>query len=416
MTRNKAKNGNLVAPLAVSLALCATFNLNLKAGAIEPPTAATTTVNSDFSLEPDTKANVKEIKEVESLLHNIETEWNAHNLDGVMAFYADDYINNDGLSKAAISSITKEFWQRYPDAKSKSKIKQIRVDGNFATVESRDSAVGTTEKENQDVGTKGELSSVSEGRLFLKKFGATWKIAGDRIDYEKVRVSFGLARQLNASFSAPEQVRSGKQFSAKVDLSLPVGLAAICSITNQPLKYPQAPEPDFIKLMRPVDGGTIERVMPANSENRNELLMATVGITNASRHHLMGLTILTRRMNVVPDHQDVPEVKTTDVAIKADGDEKKADASAESKAKPNTDETSESAKDSAKDSTKDSAKDSAKESEETKTEKKEETTTESKSETPDAKETSSKSEKSEKKKVKEAKKKEKRDAKDSDAK
>ncbi|MBC7997065.1 MAG: nuclear transport factor 2 family protein [Leptolyngbya sp.] len=404
MTRNKAKNGNLVAPLAVSLALCATFNLNLKAGAIEPPTAATTAVNSDFSLEPDTKANEKEMKEVESLLHNIETEWNAHNLDGVMGFYADDYINNDGLNKAAISSITKEFWQRYPDAKSKSKIKQVRVDGNFATVESRDSAVGTTEKENQDVGTKGELNSVSEGRLFLKKFGATWKIAGDRIDYEKVRVSFGLARQLNASFSAPEQVRSGKQFSAKVDLSLPVGLAAICSITNQPLKYPQAPEPDFIKLMRPVDGGTIERVMPANSENRNELLMATVGITNASRHHLMGLTILTRRMNVVPDHQDTPEVKTTDVATKADGDEKKADASAESKAKPSTEETSE------------SAKDSTKESVETKTETKEETTTESKSETKDAKETSNKSERTEKKKVKEAKKKEKRDAKDSDAK
>lgn len=414
MTRNKAKNGKLVAPLAVSLALCATFNLSLKANAIEPPTAATN-VNSEFTLEPDTKANEKEIKEVETLLHNIESEWNAHNLDGVMNFYADDYINNDGLNKAAISSITKEFWQRYPDAKSKSKIKQVRVDGNFATVESRDSAVGTTEKENQDVGTKGELNSVSEGRLFLKKFGSTWKIAGDRIDYEKVRVSFGLARQLNANFSAPEQVRSGRQFSAKVDLSLPVGLAAICSITNQPLKYPQAPEPDFIKLMRPVDGGTIERVMPANNENRNELLMATVGITNASRHHLMGLTILTRRMNVVPDHQDTPEIKTTDVAIKADGDDKKADASADSttKTKTESEETSESAKNSTKEV-------------ETKTETKEESKTETKSETKDSKgkETSSQSEKTTQKKVKEPKKikeskserSDKKDAKDSDAK
>ncbi|HEY9784233.1 MAG TPA: hypothetical protein V6D17_02455 [Candidatus Obscuribacterales bacterium] len=276
------------------------------ASALETSPAATTAASSEFSLEPDTKENQKERKEVENFLKNIEEQWNAHNLEGVMSQYADEYINNDGLDKKAVAALTQEFWSRYPDAKSSSKTKEIRIDGQFATVESRDMATGTTDKENQDIGTKGELNSISEGQLYLKKIGSNWKIIGDRIDYEKVRVSFGLAKQLNANFSAPEQVKSGRQYSAKLEVSLPVGLSAVGSITSQPLQYPQ-PQPN--DSWRPLDGSTLERVMPANTKNRNELLMATLGITNASRSHLMGITVLTRRLNVVPETTDEPAVK-----------------------------------------------------------------------------------------------------------
>jgi len=59
---------------------------------------------------------------------------------------------------------------------------------------------------------KGILSSISEGQLYLKKLGKDWKIVGDRIDYEKVRVAFGLAKELDTSFIAPEQVKSGQEY------------------------------------------------------------------------------------------------------------------------------------------------------------------------------------------------------------
>lgn len=249
-------------------------------------------------------------QEIEQLLRNIETQWNAHNLDAVMSYYADDYVNNDGLDKKAVASLTQDFWKTYPDAKSTSQTTQIRIESPFVTVESRDSAVGTTAKEMTGIGSKGELQSVSEGQLYLKKVGGSWKIIGDRIDYEKVKVAFGLARQLQASFSAPEQVKAGRQYSAKLEVTLPPGLTAVGSITSQPLQYPQPQPPE---AWRPLEGASavLERVMAANNKNRNELLMATVGVTNSARNSLMGITFLTRRLNVVPNMEEISDQTAT---------------------------------------------------------------------------------------------------------
>jgi hypothetical protein len=292
------------APHVVASLLLASF-CALPSQAIETSTVVTTpgaaASTNDFTLEPDNKEHEAERKEIETLLSNIETQWNAHNLDSVMSYYADDYINNDGLDKKAVSKLTEDFWKTYPDAKSSSKTKSIRIEGNFATVESRDMAVGSTAKEMPGINTKGDLNSISEGQLYIKKIGTNWRIIGDRIDYEKVRVAFGLAKTLNASFSAPEQVKSGRQYSAKLELNLPTGLTAVGSITSQPLEYPQPTPAD---AWRPLDGSTLERIMPANTNNRNELLMATIGITNSNRNNLMGITFLTRRLNVVPSTEE----------------------------------------------------------------------------------------------------------------
>ncbi|MCC7528888.1 MAG: nuclear transport factor 2 family protein [Candidatus Melainabacteria bacterium] len=330
MTRKTDAGKKLLAPLMVSLAICAAAGMNLSARAIETSPAATTAASGDSVLEPNNKTNDKERKEIEALLSSLETQWNAHDLDGVMSHYSEDYVNNDGLDKKAVASITKKFWSQYPDSKSSSKIKQVRIDGNFSTIESRDVASGTTERENADTGTKGELNSVSEGQVYLKKNGNNWKIIGDRIDYEKVRVSYGLARQLTANFSAPEQVKSGRQYSARVDISLPVGLTAIGSIMSQPLKYPQKADAAGEPKPRIIDGESLERVMSANTDNRNELLMATVGITNATRSHLMGITVVTRRLNVIPQTVDADE--KTDIATRSEEDTQKNKADAKTEA------------------------------------------------------------------------------------
>ncbi len=187
--------------------------------------------------------------------------------------------------------------------------REIRIEGPYVTVESRDLATGTTAKEMPGIDTKGELQSVSEGQLFLKKYqGTTWKIVGDRIDYEKVRVAFGLARDINTTFGAPEQVQSGHQYSAKLVLNLPDGLSAVGSINSQSLTYPQA-QPDDV--WRPLDGSTLERVMYANTDNHNELLMATIGVTNAAHNSLMGIAFFTRRLNVIPNMPENKEGKSS---------------------------------------------------------------------------------------------------------
>ena len=254
-------------------------------------------------------------KDIEKLLTNFEHDWNTHNLDTVMNYYADDYVNNDGFDKKAIQQLTSDLWKAYPDIKSSSIVKQVRVEGPYATVQSRDEATGNTADEMAGLGTKGELKSLSEGQLYLKKVGARWRIIGDRIDYEKIRVSYGLARQLEPTFSAPEQVRSGKQYSARLEVELPTGLAATGSISQSTVIYPLPKKPidKFKQIGDPItEHPLLERVMTANNKNRNELLMASIALTNASGNSIMGYVMLTRRLNVIPAMEDeAPKPDTT---------------------------------------------------------------------------------------------------------
>lgn len=305
-----------IAALAISSALIPTF------AATAPAAAETRGASPVITFSPDSKASEQDKKDIEKLLISLEKDWNSHNLDGVMAHYADDYVNNDGFDRKVVSDLTRDFWKEYPDVKSASSTKQIRVEGPFATVESRDVTTGTSEKEIQGLGTKGELTSVSEGQLYLKRIGPNWRIIGDRIDFERVRVTYGLARQLDPIFAAPEQVKAGKQFSAKLEVDLPPGLTAMGSITAAQVQYPPPRPPEAWKFMTDPasDHPLLERVMTANNKNRNELLMATIGLTNASRNSLMGIVILTRRLNVVPPMEEIKVAETTAEKPKAAGE------------------------------------------------------------------------------------------------
>lgn len=282
-----------------------------QAWAIESSSTMLIAPKGEFSLELDPADHATERKEVEKFLDLIEGQWNDHNLDALMGHYADDYINNDGLDKKAVTDLTKEFWEQYTDAKSASQTKEIRVDGTYATVTSRDIAFGTAVNEVPSISGKGELHSISEGQLYLKKFADGWKIIGDRIDFEKVKVTYGLAKQLDVDFVAPEQVKASKKYSAKVEVKLPSGLAAVAEITSQNLQYPSLqqvfPNVPQTEIWKALDSNTLEkdnflleRLMEANSTNHNELLMTKIGITNAAKNSLVGFEFLTRRLNVVP--------------------------------------------------------------------------------------------------------------------
>jgi hypothetical protein len=329
------RESNLLRPrnLPLFLACASVLGLNFAGEAFALPPSQETSAGQIQAAElEDISPSAQKAKtEVATFLSNYETLWNSHNLDGVMANYAEEYINNDGLDKKAVAKLTQDFWKTYPDARSASTIKQIRCEGNFATVESKDIANGSTAKEMPGLNSKGELTSVSEGQLYLKRFNDQWRIIGDRIDYEKVRVAFGLAKNLITSFTAPEQMKANKQYSARLEVSLPPGLYANGSISAQPLKFPQATPQD---ALRPLEQpGSLERVMNANAESRNELLTATVILTDSSRQFLKGVSFLTRRLNVVPEAltPDITEEavaqaeKTGNAAEKAPEKAEKAD-------------------------------------------------------------------------------------------
>lgn len=295
------------------IALIINFFIHLQCFAFDPQSAA-------FSINAEKKDinNIDEVRVINELLSSVENDWNNHNLKGVFKYYAEDFVNGDGLSIESVKNLTKELWEAYPDIKSESKERTVRVYGDYATVESVDIYYGSSSKVREEVGSKGILKAVSIGNLFLKKFGPKWKITSDKTVVEKVSIGYGLGTEFidqdKIQLSAPEQVISGRQYTAKLVFNLPEDIKPVAAISKEMLLYPQHNVEDKFRLAsEPV----LEKLVSANNISKNELITATIGLTGgALKPKLLGLVFLTKRVNVIPVSEQKSEVSIIKIPAK----------------------------------------------------------------------------------------------------
>ncbi len=265
-----------------------------------------------FSVNAENKDinNITEVQKINELLDTLESDWNAHKIENLIKYYADDFINGDGLSIASVKNLTSELWEAYPDIKTKSQDRTVRVFGEYATVESTDIFEGTSSMIRQEVGASGVLKAVSTGQLFLKKFGPAWKITSDKTVFEKVSIGYALGSELieqnKIRLTAPEQVAGGQQYTARLDFELPADIKPVAAISKEVLVYPQIAAEDKFRL---INEPKLERLVPSNKVGKNELITATVGLTGgALKPKLLGLLFLTRRVNVIPISDELDEI------------------------------------------------------------------------------------------------------------
>ena len=265
-----------------------------------------------FSINAENKDidSLTDVQKINELLDDLETNWNNHNISNVLKSYSDDFINGDGLNIEAVKSLTSELWEAYPDIKSKSQERNVRVYGEFATVESLDLYEGISSMIRQEVDSKGVLKAVSVGNSFLKKFGPKWKITSDKTLFEKVSIGYGLGSELldqnKIRISAPEQVASGQQYTARLEFDLNEDIKPVAAISKEILIYPQNTAEDKFRL---INEPFLEKLLSANKISKNELVTATIGLTGgALKPKLLGLVFLTRRVNVIPVSDQVSEV------------------------------------------------------------------------------------------------------------
>jgi len=265
-----------------------------------------------FSVNAENKDinNITEIQKINELLDSLENDWNAYKIDNLIKYYADDFVNGDGLNIGSVKSLTSELWEAYPDIKTKSQDRTVRVYGEYATVESTDVFEGNSSMIRQEVGASGVLKAVSVGQVFLKKFGSVWKITSDKTIFERVSIGYALGSELidqnKVKLTAPEQVAGGQQYTAKLDFELPPDVKPVAAISKEVLLYPQVAAEDKFRL---INEPKLERLIPSNKSGKNELITATVGLTGgALKPKLLGLVFLTRRVNVVPVLDQVDEI------------------------------------------------------------------------------------------------------------
>ncbi|MEB3245622.1 MAG: hypothetical protein VKJ06_06530 [Vampirovibrionales bacterium] len=318
--KNSARAARQLA-LAATLALTATVVLaNASPSWAKPIAATTAAMQASPQKQPEVEAtglftvgNAEDIEAIKALLKQVLTASNAHQIDALLSHYAPRFVSGDHLALKEVRSLIEETWKSYPNVSYTSKPLVIRVSGDWASVESLDTARAEIAATTETGGQSGELLSQSRGLLHLQRIGDKWTIVGDTTLYEAASIRYGSARDLNISLSAPEQVAEGAPYSAKLDAELKENTFAVATISKDPITYPQAqPEEKFRTISNDRQG--LERVFEGNTAHRNELITATLGITSVSQDKdnrpqvaLTGLATMVRRVNLIPQGQQIPK-------------------------------------------------------------------------------------------------------------
>jgi hypothetical protein len=262
---------------------------------------------------------------VQALLDKVDalvTASNDHDIDGVVRHFSPGFISGDNLSLRDMRRLIEETWELYPDITYSLKPIELRVNGNWATIETVDKAEATVSTESPkkaalsgDEGMEepmlfpneqGQLTTHSRGMLYLHKVGKSWEITSDRSLYETAAILYGEAKNLPLNLSAPDQVFAGETYTARIDADIPNGGVAIASITRHAIQYPPISGEDKFRSVTP-NKSRLERVFDANELSKNELITAVIGLTEVGQDDnnrptvaFKGMATLTKRVNVSP--------------------------------------------------------------------------------------------------------------------
>ncbi len=231
---------------------------------------------------------------------------NRHSIEDILKHYNPQFISGDNLTLDQVKSLILDTWKSYPDICYESKPVEIRVHGDWATLETMDSSRATAPPDKDILDVPGKLASESRSMLHFRRIGDTWEITSDNTIWEQAIIRYGIGDAVSITLSAPEQVKAGDTYSATIQATIPDGTFSIATIDNQPLTYPHEKVDDKFRTLTP-DTQELQRVLKANTNNHNEIVTATLGLTTLEQKTterpslaLNGIATIVRRVNVVP--------------------------------------------------------------------------------------------------------------------
>jgi hypothetical protein len=256
----------------------------------------------------------EKVKSLLTTFDDLLSASNNHSLDDVIRHYSPQFISGDHFNLAQLKQLIIETWEAYPDIKYTSTPLEIRFNNHWATMETLDGSLATAPADKDIMeNTPGKMTSQSRSLLFFKQVGEGWELTSDYTLWEEAVIRYGVGEEVPISLSAPDQVKAGQSYSAVVESEVAQNTFIVGNIDNQSIKVPR-PEPD--QKFRAMEGGPTElqRVLVANSENLNEIVTATLGLTNIMQKYeqerpslsLNGIVTIVKRVNVIPvSYQDM---------------------------------------------------------------------------------------------------------------
>ncbi len=288
-----------------SFALLTGLVLMIQGAVPAPMVYAANPVSAGVNIE-GAKADSPEVRSIMAMIQDMMEASNSHDLEGVLKHYSPRFVSGDNLTLEEIRNLIEETWETFPDIKYTTQTLEVRINGDWATVEGIDTATANAKLDPAVSDQPGKLESRSRGLMYLHKIGKTWQILSDYTLYERAVIRYGDINALNANLVTPEQVFAGESYSAKVNVNVPEGQLAIATISKEPVVYPQQKPRDRFRSLSS-ENTDLERIFEANDTHNNEIVTATVGLTEITQNNadrptikLNGIVTIVRRVNVIP--------------------------------------------------------------------------------------------------------------------
>ncbi len=241
-----------------------------------------TFVQTSYAVEktPLFKAGIfnNDIRGVKSVLNAQVRYANKTDFDKFISTYDKDYLNDDGFNIQNYSNLVKELWNTYGNIKYGIKIHDIKIDAKNKAMVSLTESSSAYIPLTKSMG--GVLKSEANSVYYLKKTDGKWRVISDKVIDESTSMMYGDAMNLDVKLTAPKTVSPKEEYTASLEFEPPKDTFVIASIAKDVVTYPQVEAKEVFRRL-PEDN-ILERLFIANSENKNEYVMASIGITKAN--------------------------------------------------------------------------------------------------------------------------------------
>lgn len=271
----------------------------------------------NFASFSESIQQASEVRAVKKVLKSQVKYANKNDFKKFISTYDAKYVNSDGFDLDIYSSLVKDIWNLYDGIEYAVKIKDVTIDGEDAVVKLIETSFANFEV---NATYDGELKSEADSIYYLKKRNGRWKVISDEVVDETTSMLYGSAKDLDIKLTVPTEIAPGVDYTAVLEFEPPKETFAIASIASDKVEYPQKPTKEVFRLL-PEDN-ILERIFTSNTEDMNEYVVASIGLTQTTINdtslnlNLTGFGYTIRRVNVISKNEKLNQMKGEDVKAK----------------------------------------------------------------------------------------------------
>lgn len=221
---------------------------------------------------------------LKTLINQIDTAANSHDLSALMALYSDQFVTADGLMADSFSKALTTLWKRYPNLKYTTELQSWEETDQGWTAETLTIIEGNSEESGREVQLK---STVKSRQTFQEG-----KLVSQEILTERTEINSG-SNPPQVDMKLPDTVRVGEEFDFDVIVKEPLDddLLAGTAI-SETAEGDRYLDPAAMELQLLQAGGLFKRIK-ASDQPENRWLSALLVRKD-------GITLITQRVRFEP--------------------------------------------------------------------------------------------------------------------